>query len=269
MPNESGETIEPPYLSVIVPAFNEANRITKTLAIISAYLSRQTFASEVVVVVDGPSDATLDRVRDAAREHQNIRWIARDENRGKGYSVREGMLESRGTVRLFTDADNSTDIAHFDAMRHLFDAGCDLVIASRNPKDAAGALQTVPQPVLKRILGNFGNLFIQALAVPGIWDTQCGFKAFSAKTATEIFSRSLIDRWGFDIEALALSRALELKLGIVPAHWIDDPDTHVSPRTYLDVLAETVRIRWNLIRGVYDLPGADARNTLRTRRGDS
>ena len=204
--NETGDAAGQPYLSVIIPAYNEEKRIAKTLRIVTSYLDRQPFSSELLVVLDGPTDQTLDCVREAAGQSQRIRWLERAENRGKGYSVREGILAARGSVRLFTDADNSTDISHFDLMKPLFDRGSDVVIASRNPKDAAGALQTVPQPFPKRILGTSGNLLIQILAVPGIWDTQCGFKAFTASAAKEIFERSLIDRWGFDIEALALSR---------------------------------------------------------------
>lgn len=241
-----------PFLSVIIPAYNEEARIRKTLDAVHAYLSRQRYSWEIVIVIDGAQDDTLGVVTDFAGDRSGIRWIDRQENRGKGYTVREGMLHARGQLRLFTDADNSTDISHFDAMLPLFEAGNDVVIGSRDAKDVPGARQAVPQPWLKRTLGNLGNLFIQLVAVPGIWDTQCGFKAFTAAAAEAVFSRARIDGWVFDIEALALARQLNYRIAIIPTHWIDDADTHVSLRHYIDSLLETVRLRWNLMRGAYD-----------------
>jgi glycosyltransferase involved in cell wall biosynthesis len=240
-----------PYLSVIIPAYTEEHRISHTLAVISDYLDQQPYTAEVLVVLDGPNDRTVDKVRAFAADHPYVRWINRGENRGKGFTVRQGMLAACGQVRLFTDADNSTDISHFDQMKLLFDDGIEVVICSRDRKDAPGARQAVPQPALKRFLGNAGNLFIQLMAVPGIWDTQCGFKAFSAGAAEKIFSVATIDRWGFDIEALALARHFGYAVRIIPANWIDDADTHVSMRNYLDTILETLRVRWNLTTGAY------------------
>ncbi|MBI1996046.1 MAG: glycosyltransferase, partial [Deltaproteobacteria bacterium] len=174
-------------------------------------------------------------------------------NRGKGFAVKEGMLAARGQLRLFCDADNSTDIAHFDRMKRLFDQGCDLVIASRSPKDAPGAEQVVPQASYKRVIGEIGNRIVRRLAVPGIWDTQCGFKAFRAEAAERIFSKLTIDRWGFDIEVLALARALNYKIGIIPAHWVNDARSHVRNIDYLRVLRDTFKVRANLLTGKYGL----------------
>lgn len=239
------------YLSVIVPAYNEAGRITKTLKRFEEYFSSKPFSYEIIVVADGPRDNTIEVVKKLSSEMKNLRVIDRRKNRGKGYTVREGMLAAKGKIKLFADADNSTDIAHFDQMRLLFDKGYDVVICSRDPKDAPGARQQFSQPFIKRLAGNMGNLFIQLVAVRGIWDTQCGFKAFRAEAARNIFSRALIDRWGFDIEVLALARSLHYKLGIIPANWINDPSSHVSMFAYLQVLLETMRIRWNFITGKY------------------
>lgn len=241
-----------PFLSVIIPAYNEETRIGRTLEETHRYLSAQPFDWEILVVLDGPSDDTLGTVQAFAEGKEHIRWIDRHENRGKGYTVRQGMLASRGSVRLFMDADNSTDISHFDQMNPLFEQGHDVVICSRDSKDAGGAQQAVPQPFLKRLLGNAGNLFIQVVAVPGIWDTQCGFKAFSAEAAGRIFSVALVDQWGFDIEALALARRFGYKPMILPAHWIDDAETHVSIWNYVGTLLETIKVRWNLWIGTYD-----------------
>lgn len=241
------------YLSVIIPAYNEAERLPKILRRFQEYFSSKPFSYEIIIAADGPKDNTIEIAKNMAGEINNLRVLERRQNRGKGYTVREGMLASHGRIRLFADADNSTDISHFDKMRGLFDKGYDVVICSRDPKDAPGAKQAVSQAWPKRLLGNLGNLFIQLVVVRGIWDTQCGFKAFRAPAAENIFSRSVINRWGFDIEALALARALHYKIGIIPANWINDPKSHVSFMAYFQVLWETVKTRWNLSRGKYKL----------------
>jgi glycosyltransferase involved in cell wall biosynthesis len=241
-----------PYLSLVIPAYNEARRITETLLSVYEYLVRQPFSWEIVVVLDGPQDDTLQCVQEFARGRKSIRWINRVENRGKGYTVREGLLSAQGQIRLFSDADNSTDISHFDQMKPLFDKGSQVVICSRDAKDVPGAGQAVPQPFVKRVLGDAGNLFVQLLAVPGIWDTQCGFKAFSATAAETIFSAARIDGWGFDIEALALARHFGYDVEIIPARWIDHVETHVRFWNYFTTLWETIQVRWNLWTGAYD-----------------
>lgn len=197
--------------------------------------------SEIIIVSDGSTDKTVEVNFDDPTVKMEV--VDRKENRGKGYSVREGMLKAKGEIRLFMDADNSTDMAHFDLMKPYFTEGCDIVIGSRDSKDAKGARQAVPQPMLKRLLGNFGNFFIQIMAVPGIWDTQCGFKAFTAKAAENIFSKTKIDRWGFDIEVLALARLFKYKIAIIPVYWINNPESRVTMLTYFEVLWETVKIR--------------------------
>ena len=240
-----------PYLSVVVPAYNEEKRIPATLESMYAYLTQQDFSWEILIVLDGVTDNTLDVVKRFADGKQHIRWIDRKQNRGKGYTVRQGMLEAHGQIRLFADADNSTDLNHFDKMRPLFEGGNDVVIASRDGKDAEGAMQAVPQSGFKRLLGNLGNLFIQVMAVPGIWDTQCGFKAFSADSAEKIFSNTHMDGWVFDIEALALARRYGYSIGIIGAHWIDAEGSHVDRSHYVKSLVETTKLRWNLMTGTY------------------
>jgi dolichyl-phosphate beta-glucosyltransferase len=236
-----------PDLSIVIPAYNEAGRIAPTLQRINDYLTGGSFTSEVLVVLDGPTDNTLGVLGEVSEKIRNLRILERHRNHGKGYTVREGMLKASGRLRLFCDADNSTDIAHFDKMIPLFKEGCDIVIASRHSKDAAGAQQTISQPRYKRIIGQFGNIIVQFVAVRGIWDTQCGFKAFRAETAERIFSQTVIDGWGFDVEVLALARVLNYKIGIIPAHWVNDPRSHVRPFDYLRVLGDTLRVRKRLM----------------------
>lgn len=242
-----------PDLSIIIPAYNEAGRIAPTLQRVGDYLMGGSFTSEVLVVLDGPTDHTLGVVREFADKMANLRILERRHNRGKGYTVREGMLKASGRLRLFCDADNSTDIAHFDKMVPFFKNGYDIVIASRHPKDAAGAQQAVPQARYKRIIGQLGNLMIQSVALRGIWDTQCGFKAFRAEAAERIFSQTTIEGWAFDIEVLALARAANYKIGIVPAYWVNDARSHVRPSDYLRVFGDTLRVRIRLMACKYDV----------------
>ena len=242
----------PPYLSVIIPAYNEEARLGVTLKAVYNYLTAQPYSWEVLVVLDGVKDGTLAVLEQFAEGKENLRWINRLENKGKGYTVREGMLAATGQIRLFTDADNSTDMSHFDQMRPLFEQGHAVVICSRDGKDHPNARQATPQPFIKRVLGNLGNLFIQIMAVPGIWDTQCGFKAFTAEAAEKIFGCARVDRWAFDIEALVLARKFGYTIAVVGANWIDMAGTHVVFTDYLTTFAEAAKIRWHLLRGVYD-----------------
>jgi dolichyl-phosphate beta-glucosyltransferase len=233
-------------LSVIIPAYNEAKRLPLTLRTLHQYLSKQPFTYEILVVLDGPSDETREVVRSLMARISNVKIFDRTENRGKGYTVREGMLQASGRIRLFTDADNSTDIGQFNEMKAWFEQGCDLVIASRDSRDSAGAGQIVAQVWYKRVIGHAGNLLVQLFAVPGIWDTQCGFKAFRGEVAERIFAQAKIDRWAFDIEVLALARAMNYKVGIIAARWTNDERGHVRWFDYLGVLRDTLKVRFNL-----------------------
>ena len=239
------------YLSVIIPFYND-ERKAHNLEIVSAYLKKQAFSYEIIAVSDGSKDKTVELIRNMMPQIPNLRVIDRKENMGKGYTVREGMLSAKGKVRLFMDSDNGTDISNFDKMRPLFDKGYDVVISSRDKKDVAGAGQAHPQPWVKRQLGNMGNLYIQIMAVWGIWDTQNGFKAFRDYAAEKIFKISKINRWTFDVEVLALARKFNYKIGIIPIMWNDDPDSRVNLWGYIKSLLEVTKLRWNLIRGEYD-----------------
>ena len=213
------------YLSVVIPAYNESERIEKTLRRFNEYFFPQPYAYEIVVVNDGSRDKTADVVARLSGEIKNLRLIDRRENKGKGYTVREGMRASRGRIRLFADADNATDIAHFEKMRPLFDQGYEVVVASRDPKDAPGARQAVSQPWWKRALGMLGNWYIRRCAVPGIWDTQCGFKAFRGYAADRLFGiarstagRSMLKSWR--LRGASISKSVSsLRIGsTIPKH---------------------------------------------------
>lgn len=250
--------MDKPYLSVIIPVYNEQETISNTLLDVDRYLSKQDYDSEIIVASDGSRDATADKAKSMQGLISRLRIIDNKQNHGKGWVVRQAMLEARGQYRLFMDADNATTIDHVEKMIPFFEKGYEVVIGTRDPKDAAGAKKAVDQPFIKRTLGNMGNVAIQMLAIWGIWDTQCGFKAFSEKATKEIFSRALIDRWAFDVEALALARKLKYKIGIIPVYWINNPHSRVNLKAYFNFLKELFIIKWNLIRGKYGIKNYDS-----------
>ena len=241
------------FLSVIIPSYNEEKRIGKTLLAVDHYLAKQKFDYEILVVIDGAADKTAEVVNNFRQMVCNLRLIDNKQNHGKGWVVRQGMLEAHGEIRLFMDADNATTLDHFDKMLPLFREGYDVVIGSRDSKDARGARQAVPQSFLKRLLGNMGNILIQIFAVPGIWDTQSGFKAFTAQAAKAVFSKTRIDRWGMDIEFLALARKLNFKIGKIPVYWINDAASHVKLSSYLSVFKELFQVWWWMLTDSYGI----------------
>lgn len=241
------------YLSVVIPAYNEEKRIGGTLLSVDKYLSIQKYNYEILVVSDGSTDKTVDVVGKYRELVKNLEVIDNLENKGKGAVVRQGMLASRGKYRIFMDADNSTSLDHSEKMWPIFDKGNDVVIGTRDARDSREATQAVRQPFSRRLIGDIGNLLIQILAVPGIWDTQCGFKGFSDKVVKDIFPRLKINRWGFDIEILAIARRLNYKIGIIPVHWENDPRSHVTLKGYLNTFIELFTVKWNLITGKYGI----------------
>ena len=238
------------YLSVIIPAYNEEKRLGRTLESIDSYLRRQPYDYEIIVISDGSKDNTVSLVRSMEAGIKNLKIIDNKENHGKGWVVRQGMLEARGDLRLFTDADNATAIDHLDTFMPYTSQGFDVVIGSIAV--AGHKVSTGSEPIWRRILGKLGNLFIQIMAVPGIYDTQRGFKLVTAKAAQQIFPKLMITRWGFDIEMLALARKFGFKIKELPVDWKNDPNSKVGLEAYIQVLVETMKIRWNLITGVYD-----------------
>jgi len=242
------EQMEKPYLSIIIPAYNEEKRIGKTLLAINEYLTKQDYSYEILVVDGGSSDKTIEIIKKFQKSIENLRFIIRKEEFGKGYVVREGILEARGEFRLFTDADNSTPIDQIEKFWPYFQKGYDIVIGSRALKESEIKIR---QPWFREMPGRLSNILIQIIAVSGIKDTQCGFKCFTAKVAQDIFKRSVINRWGFDIEILAIGRMLGYKIKEVPVVWINDPNSKVSWKDYLTTLEDLFMIKWNLIKRKY------------------
>ena len=238
-----------PYLSVIIPAYNESKRIPLTLIDMDKRLSREAYSYEILVVNDGSKDNTAEVVRGMEKMIKNLKLVDNVENKGKGGVVRQGMLTAKGQYRLFTDADNATSIDHFNAMIPHFKAGYDVVVGSRAMK---GSKMDPGQPLYRQIPGKLSNLLIQLVVLPGLWDTQCGFKAFTAEAAEKVFQMSRVTGWGFDVEVLALAKNMGYRIKEIPVHWVNDVSSTVGASAYLKTLVELCKIRWWLWISAYE-----------------
>lgn len=243
--------MSPVFVSVVIPAYNEAARLLRTLRSVLSYLGQQPYRWEVVVVNDGSTDATAALTQELMVNEPNLQHWQYGKNRGKGYAVRYGMSRVTGQYRLFMDADNSTTIDHVEKFLPYLKSEYDIAIGSR---DITGAEIPIHQPRWKERLGDLGNLWIQWWAVPGIKDTQAGFKMFTDKAALSIFPYLTIERWGFDVEVLAVARLRGLRVIELPIRWTNDPGSKVTAWAYLDVLREVVQIHRNIVQGVYAEP---------------
>lgn len=233
------------YLSIIIPVYNEENRILNTLRNIENYFKGRDYDYEIIVVNDGSKDKTSEIVSN----FKDIVLIDNKENKGKGFVVRQGLLKARGDYRLFTDADNSTPIEEIEKMiPYMGNFG--IIIGSRTMKDS---LIKNPQPFLRRFVGKVFNLMVQIITgLWGIWDTQCGFKCLSREAAENILPLCKIDRWAFDPEILKLGKKMGYKIKEIPVVWINDSETKVKRSAMLKMAADLLLIRWNLITKKYE-----------------
>ncbi len=238
------------HLSVVIPAYNEEHRLPKTLSQSIEYLESRSYRSEIIVVNDGSTDGTEKVVRKYLSNSIPVQLLAHPDgaNHGKGASVRLGMMKAEGAFRLFMDADNSTSLDQVDRFWPLFKQGYEFVIGSRTLE---GSVIGVHQAWYKELAGRLGNWIIRRCAVPGISDTQAGFKMLVGEKADVIFSRQTIERWGFDIELLVIARSHGLAVGEVPVNWINASGSKVTMGSYFEVLNEVRRIRHNLKAGLY------------------
>ena len=238
-------------LSIVVPAYNEEHRLPPTLARLHAYLSAQPLRYEIVVVDDGSRDATCDVVSAAMAHIPNLRLVRQTPNRGKGAAVRLGMLAARGQIRVMSDADGSMSPDQLPRLLAPITAcKAEVSIGSRY---AEGAKTDVKQPFYRVLWSRLANRVIQRSLVPGVRDTQCGFKAFTAEAARDLFARGRIDGWAFDLEILALARRAGYVIAEVGVEWTDDRRSRVSPlKDMWKVVREAMTIRKNLRRGVYN-----------------
>jgi glycosyltransferase involved in cell wall biosynthesis len=241
--------LTPTFLSIIIPAHNEESRLPRTLEQIFAFLSTQPFSAEVIVVENNSSDRTLELAREYAVKHPSLTVIHEDA-RGKGNAVRRGVLEAHGEYRFICDADLSMpieDLAKF-VPPQLVDF--DIAIASR---EAKGSVR-YHEPFYRHFGGRVVNLMIRMLILPGLQDTQCGFKCFRAESTESIFKLQTTSGWSFDIELLYLARKRKLRIQEIPIHWYFDPDSKVKAvRDALRMFGDILRIHANNLRGQYDL----------------
>lgn len=248
-----------PELSIVIPAFNEDQRLPRSLERIHAYLETHFISAEVIVVDDGCTDGTAEIVKNSSAEYPEVRLVSNGRNRGKGFSVRHGMLEARGDVVLFTDADLSAPIEEADKLLAALRQGhCAGAIGSRG---LDRTLIESHQSSLRELAGIIFNQMVQLVAGINFTDTQCGFKAFRREQSRIIFDQQRTEGFGFDPEILFLAQRHGLKVVEIPVRWAHDPATKVhvvadSIRMFIDLLA----IRWNLLNGHYPRVKAAPRN---------
>jgi dolichyl-phosphate beta-glucosyltransferase len=243
-------TGSPPSLSVVIPAFNEARRLPASLERLRKWLAEASCRYEIVVVDDGSTDDTAE----VARRHGGdaLVLLRHSPNRGKGYAVRRGMLAATGERRLMTDADLSTPIEELPRLMAELDRGVDVAIGSRAIE---GARIEVHQPAYRETMGRIFNRLVQTLLLPGLKDTQCGFKLFTARAANRSFGACHLDGFSFDVEALFVARRLGLQIAEVPVVWRNDEASRVGLGGGGAAFADLVRIRLLARRGVYGSAG--------------
>ena len=235
--------------SIVLPAYNESERIAATLGKIFSYAERNGWKCEVIVVNDGSNDDTAQIVRQYAAQRPNLRLLDNPGNRGKGYSVRNGMLHAHGDIVLFSDADLSSPIAEAEKLLSAIKSGADVAIGSRWLKTE---LQIQRQPLYRQLFGRIFNLLLRMVLGLRFKDTQCGFKAFTRDAARCLFPLQRIERWAFDPELLYLAKRFRLSVREVPVEWSHREGTRIHPlRDGIRMLGEVLRIRWNALSGKY------------------
>jgi dolichyl-phosphate beta-glucosyltransferase len=228
-------------LSVVVPCFNEESRLPSSLVAALAYLDASGRDYELILVDDGSSDCTPNLIRDAEVGHPAICGVFLPANRGKGRALVEGVRASRGDLVLISDADFSAPIDELPKLEAAIEAGAAVAIGSRAKRGA----REVDQPLHRRAMGKGFNLLVQALLLPGLWDTQCGFKLFRGQVARELFGRLNTDGFAFDVEVLYLARRSGWEVSEVPVRWINSATTRVQAvRHSREMLIDVLRIRW-------------------------
>ena len=239
-----------PRLSIVIPAYNESARIAQTLQRVLACVDRQGWDAEVLVVDDGSEDRTVEIVRGWMERSTRLRLVRNVGNRGKGYSVRNGLLQAAGEVVMFTDADLSAPMEEAERLLAAIQEGADVAIGSRWMDRTR---QTIHQPLYRRFFGRCFNWVTRSVMGLPFKDTQCGFKAFTRAAAQVIFRLQRIERWGFDPEVLFIARKLGYTIREVPVTWGHDERSRMSYlRDGLKMLEEMAAIRGNSLAGRYD-----------------
>jgi dolichyl-phosphate beta-glucosyltransferase len=228
-------------LSVVVPCYNEEERLPRTIEQIERFLDARKTDYELILVDDGSADGTRQVMDAAARGHASVRVEALPHNRGKGRALAVGVEAAKGDEILVTDADLSTPIEELDKLQASLNAGAGVAIASRALR---ASRVEVSQPIYRVLMGKGFNLIVQAVLLPGIWDTQCGFKLFRGDVAHRVFANLTTDGFGYDPEVLYRARKQGVKIAEVPVVWRNSAPTKVSPvKSSLDMLRHVVRLR--------------------------
>lgn len=236
-----------PRYSVVIPAYNEAGRLPRTLEQISAFLRSGRRPHEILVVDDGSRDRTADVVRSFAAGHPEVRLLSQPRNLGKGAAIQAGVGAARGELVLFTDADLSTPIEELARLEQALENGAAVAIASRA---VAGSRIEEHQPFYREWMGKSFNFLVRLLVLPGIYDTQCGFKLFRRGAAQDLFPRLTILGFGFDVEVLYLARRQGLEIREVPVAWRNSRHSKVSPvRDAWRMLGDLFRVLWRHRKG--------------------
>ncbi len=236
-------------ISIVLPAYNEEERIGKTLEEILRYLKNRDYTYELIVIDDGSIDNTFSIVRGFIRKNKNIRLLRNLKNKGKGYSVKKGIMSAKYPLILFTDSDLSTPLWELDKMINEIKS-YDVVIASRNLKKSNIAIR---QPLFRTLPGKAFSLLVDLITFLGIKDTQCGFKLFKKSIAREIFSRQTINRWGFDVEVLYIAKKFGYKIKEVPVTWINSKVSKLNVlKDPFFMFIELLKIRLNDFFGKYE-----------------
>jgi dolichyl-phosphate beta-glucosyltransferase len=231
-----------PMLSVVIPAYNEEQRLPRTVEEIERYLDGRRVAYELILVDDGSTDGTRHVMDTAAERNQSVRVEGLPANRGKGGALAAGVAVARGSEVLVTDADLSTPIEELEKLEAALKGGAGVAIGSRSVR---GSQVEIPQPVYRVVMGKVFNLIVQVVLLPGIWDTQCGFKLFRADVAHPVFAALTTDGFGYDPEALFLAKRRGVRIAEVPVVWRNSTPTKVMPfRSSLDMFKHVVRVRF-------------------------
>jgi glycosyltransferase involved in cell wall biosynthesis len=237
----------PPRLSIILPAHNEQDRLPDSLTRILGFLAAQSLEAEIIVVENGSTDRTAEVAETFARTHPGLR-VLREIRRGKGLAVRRGILAATGDYRFICDVDLSMPIEQVTRFLPPALADTPIAIASR---EAPGAVR-YDEPAHRHWVGRGFNLLVRLLAVPGLHDTQCGFKCFRADAAEELFRLQVLDGWTFDVEVLFLARRMGYRVAEIPIPWYYVPGSRVRLlRDSIAMLTDLLRIRWYAARGRY------------------
>jgi glycosyltransferase involved in cell wall biosynthesis len=258
-PRRPRTDVNSPNLSIVIPAYNEGARIEVALKRVLTCVAERGWDAEVLVVDDGSSDGTAGIVRQWMDTHPNLQLIHNEGNRGKGYSVRNGLLQAAGRVVMFTDADLSSPIEEAERLFEALNEGADVAIGSRWLDKQK---QTIHQPLYRRFFGRCFNWVTRRLIGLPYKDTQCGFKAFKREAAQTIFRLQTIERWGFDPEILFIARKLKYKVVEVPVTWGHDERSRISYlRDGTKMLEDMFHVRMNSLRGRYDQAIAAMKDT--------